>query len=205
MGLYSKYIMPPLLDATMRVRPIMRQRAKVVPLASGRVLEIGIGSGLNIPFYDKNRISHLTGLDPSPDLQVLARKRAAEAGLEVDWITLSSETIPLDDASIDSIVVTYTLCSIPDVHSALLEMRRVLKPGGRMFYCEHGLAPDEGVRAWQNRLNSVWRVVSSGCNMNRDIPALLQDAGFRLDDLQTLYLPGVRLLMFNYWGTATPA
>jgi len=188
----------------MRVRPVMRQRAKIVPLASGRVLEIGIGSGLNLAFYDKTKVDRVIGLDPSPELQVMARKRAAEAGIDVDWVTLSSEVIPLDDASVDSIVVTYTLCSIPDVHSALLEMRRVLKSDGVMHYCEHGLAPDKSVRTWQNRLNPLWKVISVGCNLNREIPALLENAGFRTNDVQTMYLPGWRVVTFNYWGSATP-
>ncbi|MBI5505893.1 MAG: class I SAM-dependent methyltransferase [Deltaproteobacteria bacterium] len=189
----------------MRVRPIMRQRAKVVPLAHGRVLEIGIGSGLNLSFYDKTRVDRVIGLDPSPELQVMARKRAEQAGIDVDWVTLSSEKIPLADATVDSIVITYTLCTIPDVHAALLEMRRVLKSGGSMYYSEHGLAPDESVSKWQNRLNPVWKFMSGGCNMNRNIPTLLKDAGFRVDDLQTIYLPGIRPLMFNYWGSATLA
>lgn len=205
MGIYKKYIAAPLLDATMRVRPIMRQRAKVVPLAHGRVLEIGIGSGLNLSFYDKTRVDRVIGLDPSPELQVMARKRAEQAGIDVDWVTLSSEKIPLADATVDSIVITYTLCTIPDVHAALLEMRRVLKSGGSMYYSEHGLAPDESVSKWQNRLNPVWKFMSGGCNMNRNIPTLLKDAGFRVDDLQTIYLPGIRPLMFNYWGSATLA
>lgn len=205
MGIYKKYVMAPLLDATMQVRPIMRQRAKVVPLASGRVLEIGIGSGLNLSFYDKTKIEGLIGLDPSPELQVLARRRAAEAGIDVDWVTLSSEKIPLADSTIDSIVITYTLCTIPDVHAALLEMRRVLKRDGKMYYSEHGLAPDESVSKWQNRLNPYWRYLSGGCNLNREIPALLNDAGFSTADIQTVYLPGLRPLTFNYWGSATPA
>jgi len=204
-GIYQKYVIPPLLDATMRVRPVMRQRAKVVPLAHGRVLEVGIGTGLNLSFYDKTKVDTLIGLDPSPELQVLARKRAAEAGIDVDWRTLSSEKIPLDDASIDSIVVTYTLCTIPDIHAALLEMRRVLKSNGAIYYSEHGLAPDESVSKWQNRLNPIWKVIAGGCNLNRKIPTLLENAGFRVDDLQTIYLPGLRPLMFNYWGTATLA
>lgn len=204
MGIYQKYIAAPLLDATMRVRPIMRQRAKVVPLACGRVLEIGIGSGLNLSFYDKSKVDKLIGLDPSPELQAMARKRAAEIGLDVDWITLSSEKIPLDDASVDSIVVTYTLCTIPDVHAALLEMRRVLKSNGTMYYCEHGLAPDESVSKWQHRLNPYWKCMSGGCNMNRKIPELIEAAGFGVPDMQTIYLPGIPLLMFNYWGAATP-
>ena len=124
MGFYDRYILPRMLDLTMGMKPIMRQRAKVVPLARGRVLEIGIGSGLNLSFYDKTKVDKVLGLDPSPELAVMAKKRAAEAGIDVDWLTLSSEKIPLPDSSVDSIVITYTMCTIPDVHSALLEMRR---------------------------------------------------------------------------------
>jgi len=204
-GIYKKYIAAPLLDATMSLRPMMRQRAKVVPLACGRVLEIGIGSGLNLSFYDKTKVEKLIGLDPSPELQVMARRRAAEAGIDVDWLTLSSEKIPLADATIDSIVITYTLCTIPDVHAALLEMRRVLKSGGAMYYSEHGLAPDESVSKWQNRINPYWKLISGGCNLNRKIPTLLEDAGFRVADVQTIYLPGLRPLTYNYWGSATLA
>jgi len=187
----------------MRDKCIMRQRGKVVPLAHGRVLEVGIGSGLNLSFYDKSRLEKLVGLDPSPELGKLARKRAAEAGVDVDWLALSSEKIPLPDASVDSIVITYTMCTIPDVHSALLEMRRVLKSGGQMFFSEHGRAPDASVRKWQDRINPVWGRIAGGCRLNRDVPRILQDAGFELTDLQTMYLPGPRPMTFNYWGTAT--
>ncbi|HYC55810.1 MAG TPA: class I SAM-dependent methyltransferase [Candidatus Binatia bacterium] len=203
MGLYERYVLPHLLDLAMRDKCIMRQRGKVVPLAHGRVLEVGIGSGLNLSFYDKSRLEKLVGLDPSPELGKLARKRAAEAGVDVDWLALSSEKIPLPDASVDSIVITYTMCTIPDVHSALLEMRRVLKSGGQMFFSEHGRAPDASVRKWQDRINPVWGRIAGGCRLNRDVPRILQDAGFELTDLQTMYLPGPRPMTFNYWGTAT--
>lgn len=189
----------------MRVRPIMRQRAKVVPLAHGRVLEVGIGSGLNLSFYDKSKVEKVIGMDPSPELGAIARRRAAEAGIDVDWVELSSEKIPLADASVDSIVITYTMCTIPDVHSALLEMRRVLKGGGTMYFSEHGLAPDESVRRWQRRINPYWKRLAGGCNLDRKIPTLLEDAGFRVADVQTIYLPGLRPLTFNYWGSVTAA
>jgi ubiquinone/menaquinone biosynthesis C-methylase UbiE len=205
MGLYERYVLPRLLDFAMRDKTIMRQRAKVVPLAHGRVLEVGIGSGLNLSFYDKTRVEKVLGLDPSPELQTMARRRAEEAGVEVDWLALSSEKIPLPDASVDSIVITYTMCTLPDAHAALLEMGRVLKPDGRMYFSEHGLAPDESVRRWQNRLNPVWKKLAGGCNLNRSVPAMLEGAGFRLEEVQTMYLPGLRPLTFNYWGSAARA
>ncbi|HXC51109.1 MAG TPA: class I SAM-dependent methyltransferase [Candidatus Limnocylindrales bacterium] len=205
MGLYSRYVLPRLLDFAMRDKPIMRQRAKVVPLAHGRVLEVGIGSGLNLSFYDKSKVDKVLGLDPSPELNVWARQRAAEAGIDVDWLALSSERIPLPDDSVDSIVITYTMCTIPDVHSALLEMRRVLRPGASMYFSEHGVAPDASVRKWQNRLNPLWGKLAGGCNINRNVPKLLEDAGLHLDEIETMYLPGPRPLTFNYWGSASKA
>jgi len=204
-GFYESKVLPKILDMAMSVRPVMRQRAKVVPLAHGRVLEVGIGSGLNLSFYDKTKVDRVLGLDPSPELQVMARKRAEEAGIEVDWLALSSEKIPLPDASIDSIVITYTMCTIPDVHSALLEMGRVLKSEGRLYFSEHGLAPDESVRRWQHRINPYWKLIAGGCNLNRSVPAMLENAGFRLEDVGTIYLPGLRPLTFNTWGTAAKA
>lgn len=205
MGFYESRILPKLLDKAMSVRPIMRQRQKVVPLARGRVLEVGIGSGLNLSFYDRGKVDRVLGLDPSPELQAMAKRRADEAGVEVDWLALSSEKIPLDDDSVDSIVITYTMCTIPDVHSALLEMRRVLKPEGRMHFSEHGLAPDASVRRWQERINPWWKRIAGGCNLNRSVTGMLDAAGFRLDDVGTIYLPGLRPLTFNTWGTATKA
>ena len=204
-GFYESKVLPKILDMTMSVRPVMRQRAKVVPLAHGRVLEVGIGSGLNLSFYDKTKVDRVLGLDPSPELQVMARKRAEEAGIEVDWLALSSEKIPLPDASVDSIVITYTMCTIPDVHSALLEMGRVLKNEGRLYFSEHGLAPDESVRRWQHRINPFWKLIAGGCNLNRSVPVMLENAGFLLEDVGTIYLPGLRPLTFNTWGTAAKA
>ena len=205
MGLYSRHVLPRIIDRTLQDRPMMRQRAKVVPLAHGRVLEVGIGSGLNLSFYDKGKVDKVVGLDPSPELQMKARRRAAEAGIEVEWLTLSGEKIPLPDGSVDSIVVTYTLCTIPDAHSALLEMRRVLKRGACLYFSEHGAAPDASVRKWQERLNPLWRRISGGCNMNRNIPKMLEDAGLQIESIDTIYLPGLRPLTYNYWGSASRA
>ena len=155
--------------------------------------------------YDRAKVWKITGLDPALQMHRLASKRIAQAALDVELVALSAEQIPLDDASFDCVVVTYTLCSIPDPAAALKEMRRVLKAGGRLLFCEHGRAPDERVRRWQDRLNPYWGKIAGGCHLNRDIPALIGAAGFTCRDLQTMYLPGPRPLTYNYWGEAVPA
>ncbi len=204
MGLYARYVFPRILDFVMRQEPVRLQREQVVPRARGDVLELGVGSGLNLPHYDRARITRLRAIDPSPDLQRLARQRADAAGIDVELLTASAEEIPLPDASVDTVVITYTLCSIPAVERALGEMRRVLRPAGTLLFSEHGRAPDPGVVRWQDRLNPIWRRISSGCNMNRPIADLLGGAGFALPELETAYLPGPRVLTFTYWGRATP-
>lgn len=180
----------------------MKQREKIVPLAKGRVLEIGIGSGLNLPFYTPGRVKHLWGLDPSHEMWALAQKKLGIVDFDVEFIEAPAENIPLDDGSADTILITYTLCTIPDIRSALEEARRVLKPDGSLVFCEHGLAPDESVRRWQNRLNPLWKRMGGGCNLNRPIPTAIQQAGFRIRDMDTMYLPGWKPASFNYWGTA---
>jgi SAM-dependent methyltransferase len=201
---YERHILPFVIDLACGVKPVRRQREKVVPLAHGRVLEVGMGSGLNLPYYDKSRVAAIVGLDPSPGMRRRAEQRIAQAGLAVEFVGLSAEKIPLPDAAFDSVLITYTLCSIPDPLAALAEMRRVLKPDGRLIYCEHGRAPDESVRRWQDRLTPLWRRIGGGCHLNRDIPALLGAGGFACDDVQTMYLPGLRPLTYNYWGEAVP-
>jgi ubiquinone/menaquinone biosynthesis C-methylase UbiE len=202
MGLYDRYILPRVIDLAMRQEPVMRQRRKVVPQASGRVLEIGIGSGLNLAFYDRARVTKLWGLEPSEELRRVARDRAREAGLEVEFLGLPGESIPLEDASVDTVVTTYTLCTIPGVAQALHEMRRVLVPGGALLFSEHGRAPDPGVVRWQDRLNRAWGWIGGGCNLNRPIADLIRGAGFDLADLETMYLPGPRPMTYTYWGRA---
>ncbi len=202
---YERYILPPALDFACGLPMISRQRQLVVPLAQGRVLEVGIGTGLNMRYYDKTRVTKITGLDPALQLHPLARERIAQTGLDVELVGLSAEQIPLPDASFDTVLMTYTLCSIPDALAALREMRRVLAPGGRLLFCEHGRAPDASVRRWQDWLQPLWGRVAGGCHLGRDIPALLQEAGFRLTDLHTRYLPGPRPFTFHYWGEALPA
>lgn len=199
---YDRFILPRALDIACGLHMIGRQRALVVPLAQGRVLEIGVGTGLNMRYYNKARVSKITALDPALELHPLARERIAQAGLEVELLGLSAEQIPLPEASFDTVLMTYTLCTIPDPLAALREMRRVLAPGGRLLYCEHGRAPDASVRRWQERLQPLWGPLAGGCHLGRDIPALLEEAGFKLPDLHTRYLPGPRPFTFHYWGEA---
>ena len=200
---YERHVLPCLLDLACGIQPVAEQRRKVVPLASGRVLEVGIGTGLNLEHYDTTRIESIVGLDPGLEMHRLARKRAKASGLAVELVGLSAERIPYPDGSFDSVLVTYSLCSIPKPVAALTEMRRVLKPGGRLIFCEHGAAPDADVRRWQDRLTPLWSTLAGGCHLNRDIPRLLQDAGLRSRDMEAMYLPGLRPLTYSYWGTAT--
>lgn len=199
---YERHVLPWLVDIACGVRPVRRQRRKVVPLASGRVLEIGIGTGLNLEHYDRARIEKIVGLDPGLEMHPQARRRSRRAGIDVELVGLSAERIPFDDCSFDTVLVTYALCTIADPAAALGEMRRVLKGGGRLVFCEHGLAPDAAVRRWQRRLTPWWARLAGGCHLDRDIPRLLKDAGFESADMQATYLPGPRPLTYNYWGTA---
>lgn len=202
MNLYDHYLLPYLIDMACGIKPVQRQRAKIVPRATGRVLEIGIGTGRNLPFYDKTKLDELYGLDPAEQMHRLARKRMRKSGINVHLLTLSAEEIPEPDASFDALVMTFTLCSISEPVKAVKEMKRVLKPGGRLLFCEHGLAPDASVQKWQHRLTPIWKPLAGGCHLDRDIPALLREGGFRIAELETLYLPGPKPLTFNYLGTA---
>ena len=202
MGFYDRYLLPRLVHFTCGLKPAMKQRRKVVPLASGNVLEIGIGSGLNIPLYDQSRVQRLWGLDPSPEMWSIARRNADQFHLDAEYLESGAESIPLEDDAADTVVMTYTLCTIPEPEQALAEIRRVLKPNGKLLFCEHGRSPDPGVRRWQDRLNPLWGMLSGGCNLNRPISELLGDAGFHSPDLKTMYIPGWKPACFNYWGSA---
>lgn len=181
------------------------ERSKLVPQAVGRVLEIGIGSGLNLPFYDPARVERVTGLDPSAGMLTMADRAAARAGVAVDLVEARAEAIPCDTGVFDTVVCTFSLCTIPGDREALVEMARVLAPGGRLLFCEHGLAPDRSVRRWQERLTPIWSRVGGGCRLDRDIPALLTSGGFRILELESAYAPGWRPAAFHYRGVAIPA
>jgi len=200
MGWYAKYILPRITHFLCSSKLITQQREKVVPRARGRVLEIGIGSGLNLPFYDSNKVRHVWGLDPHEDMWHLAGTRGA--AFDVEYLQASAEKIPLEDGSADSIVVTYTLCSVPQTIEALRDMRRVLRAGGELIFCEHGAAPEPGVRRWQERLNPIWQKAAGGCRLNLQIPNLLEQGGFKIRALDTMYIQGPKIASFNYWGTA---
>ena len=203
MGLYSKYLLPKVMHFVCGQKPTMKQRQKVVPLAQGRVLEVGIGSGLNLAFYDATKVTKVWGLDPSPEMIQMAQEAARSTPIEVEFIELPSDDIPLEDNSVDTVLLTYTLCTISDAAPALRQMARVLRPGGQLIFCEHGAAPDASVRRWQDRVNPIWKRFSGGCHLNRPIPTLIEASGFRIKGMDTMYLPGWRPATFNYWGTAT--
>jgi ubiquinone/menaquinone biosynthesis C-methylase UbiE len=203
MGLYQRYVVPRLIDLSCSGKPVRKQREKIVPAAEGRVLEVGVGSGLNFPHYDPAKVERVFGLDPSGPLIEKAAGRATRSGLDVEFIPLRGEEIPLEDNSVDTVLVTYTLCTIDDLAAAFDQMRRVLVPNGKLLFCEHGRAPDSAVRKWQDRLNPVWRVIGGGCNLNRNIPKLIGDNGFRIDSMDVMYLPGTpKFTGYNFWGTA---
>jgi ubiquinone/menaquinone biosynthesis C-methylase UbiE len=202
MGIYAKYILPRLLDLAMRDKDMARLRGLWVPKARGEVLELGIGSGLNLRFYS-SEVTRVHGVDPSVELQTTARERAKKTLLEVNFLLQSAEEpLELASGSIDTIVTTWTLCSIPDPSKALREGRRVLKPGGRVIFLEHGRSPDARVRTWQDRITPGWKHIAGGCHLNRPIATLLTDAGFRIGELETSYLRGPRPMTFTYQGYA---
>ena len=203
MGFYNKHILPCCLDKACGIGPITRQREKVVPLAEGVVLEIGIGSGQNLPHYNTSKVRKIIGVDPDEHIWKRSEKRRSDCPIPIERIGLSGEDIPLDKNTADSVVVTYSLCTIPDPVKALLEMKRILKPGGKILFSEHGKAPDAKVHRWQNRIDPVWKKLAGGCHSGRDIPDLFRQAGLTLDSLQEMYIPGPRVLSYNYWGIAT--
>ena len=197
---YERYFLPRLLNLAMKAPALNQVRRQLVPMATGRVLEIGIGSGLNLPYYDKS--VHVTGVDPSVELQRYARDVADEAGIEVDFLTTGGEEIPADDNSFDSVVMTWTLCTIAEPGRALAEIRRVLKPGGQVVFAEHGEAPDAGIARWQARLNPMWNAMAGGCNLNRQIVPLYEDNGYAFADITQGYLPGPKIATYTFRGLA---
>lgn len=202
MGLYGKYVLPRLIDLAMRNQETARLRAAVIPQARGEVLEVGIGSGLNLPFYSE-QVQRVYGVEPSLELQQMARRKILSPSIEVAFLSQSAEeALPLPDASIDTVVITWTLCSIPDTSKALQQMYRVLKKHGRLIFVEHGRAPDPSVARWQERLTPLWKRMTGGCHLDRKVDDLLRAAGFRITELTKSYLPGPRPMTYTYWGLA---
>jgi len=201
MGLYSRYVLPKLIDTACSQPPMQALRERYVSRADGRVLEIGIGSGLNLPHYS-DCVTSITGLDPAAELTVMARQRAESANAPVDLLQVSGEEIPADDRSYDTLVCTWTLCSIPNVYRALQEMHRVLKPGGSFYFVEHGLAPEPGVQGWQRRLEPMWKKIGGGCHLTRKADELIANAGFVVGELDSGYQPGPRFAAFMTHGVA---
>ena len=204
MGLYNKYVLPKVVDWTCKQKPNMRQRMKVIPLATGNVLEIGIGSGLNLPLYNNNNIKHLTAIDPSKEMWDKNLIDTETLPFEFAFTKAFAENIPEENDSFDTVVITYTLCTILDTNKALEEMRRVLKPNGKLIFCEHGKAPEKSIQKWQNMINPLWKRFGGGCNLNRDIPLIIEENGFKISKMETMYIPGWKIGSFNYWGTADP-
>ena len=205
MGLYSRHVLPRLIDGLCGLEAITEQRRKVVPHATGVVLEVGIGSGLNLPLYDPERVTRVIGVDPDDAMWRRSARRRSLCPFPIERIGLSGEEIPLETGCAETVLVTYALCTIPDPRAALTEMRRVLRPGGRLLFLEHGEAPAPAVRRWQQRIAPLWRRIAGGCHPDRPILRLIEDAGWRTECLEQGYIKGPKPLTYNYWGWAKSA
>jgi len=201
--LYERYLLPHLIDRSCSLGQVMKTRSQIIPLARGRVLEIGIGTGLNLAFYDAAHVTAIVGVDPAAHMHSLAHRRALGIGIPVQTIGLELGEIRAPAQSFDSVVCTFTLCTIPDAIAAMREMRRVLKPEGKLLFAEHGLAPDAAVARWQHRLTPMWKPFAGGCHLNRDIPALISAGGFDIKELHTGYLGSPRPMTWVYRGWAS--
>jgi len=199
---YERYVLPKLIDVVCSTGNVMKARSKIVPQALGEVLEVGIGSGLNLQFYDSKKVTSIIGIDPASQMQTLARKRTADINIPIEVIAVDVQGIHADTDRFDTIVMTFTLCSIDDPVAAIREMARVLKPDGRLLFCEHGLAPDLSIKRWQYRLTPFWKPMAGGCHLDRDIPAMIRAGGFVIDELSEEYLPGPRPMSYVYSGVA---
>lgn len=202
MGFYSKHILPSLINLTCKTSSLTKQREKVIPFATGNILEIGVGTGLNLPFYNSRNILKLTAIDPYEETWQKREIDISKLDYKFEFVKASAEDLPFKNNTFDTIVITYSLCTIPDVDKALREMSRVLKQDGILIFCEHGVAPDKKVSATQDFINPIWKPLSGGCNLNRNIPELIEKNGFTIQDLKSMYIPGWKFASYNFWGSA---
>ncbi|MEE8537357.1 MAG: class I SAM-dependent methyltransferase [Acidobacteriota bacterium] len=203
MSLYEQHVLPWILEWLGDMKPSRVLRRQIVPRATGTVLEIGFGTGHNFEHYDRGKVTKILALDPSSGMRKIAARRLRSLEIPCEIVPLPGEEIPLEDQSVDTVLTTFTLCTIPQVSRALREMRRVLRPAGRLVFCEHGRAPDDGVRRWQGRLNPIQKTLFGGCHLDRRIPDLIGEGGFQIEDLEAGYVPGIpKALGYVYRGTA---
>lgn len=203
MNLYEEKVLPHLINCACGSKQVMKLRSEIVPQCRGQVLEIGMGSGLNLEFYQAKHVEFVWGLEPSTGMRQKAQSKLRKSPVEVKWLDLPGEAIPLEDNSVDTVLLTFTLCTIPDPQTALAQMRRVLKPGGKLLFCEHGLSDSRKIKKWQHRVNPVWTKLAGGCNLNREIDQLIADAGFNIDTLREFYAPKTpKVAGFIYMGSA---
>ncbi|GHD46856.1 Ubiquinone/menaquinone biosynthesis C-methylase UbiE [Marinobacter persicus] len=203
MRFYDERILPHLVDKACSMGQVMKLRQQLVPLARGRVLEVGMGSGVNLALYNPEQVEHVYGLEPSEGMRRKALKNLESSPVSVEWLGLPGEQIPLADNSIDTVLLTFTLCTIPDWHTALQQMKRVLKPGGELLFLEHGEAPHETTRKWQHRITPGWKKIAGGCHLNRHIADLIRQAGFEITELENLYMPNApKIAGYLYKGRA---
>jgi ubiquinone/menaquinone biosynthesis C-methylase UbiE len=206
MNFYDRHVLPHLINWGCGLEVMAEQRQRIVPRARGRVLEIGVGSGLNLAYYDPRKVDAVVGIDPGEEILALAAPRAASMPFSVELLAESAEQISLPSQSFDSVVMTFSLCTIPHPEAALAEIRRLLKPEGQLLFSEHGRAPETNISRWQDRVNPLWGKIAGGCNLNRNIDHLISAAGFRIDEMEAGYLPGVPLKIagYQYVGVAVP-
>lgn len=203
MGFYDERILPHIIDCTCSVGQVMKLRSQVVPRASGTVLEVGMGSGINLEFYNPETVNLVYGLEPSEGMRRKALPNLSRSPVTVEWLDLPGEKIPLEDESVDTVLLTFTLCTIPDWQVALQQMKRVLRPGGELLFLEHGQAPDAAVRKWQHRITPTWKKIAGGCHLNRPIAELIRETGFEITELENLYMPKApRFAGYIYKGRA---
>jgi len=202
MSLYEKYFLPKLLDFCCGMEGFQNKRSQIVPLAHGRILEIGIGSGLNFDHYNFDKVEEIIGVDPAVSSVAMARSRSSQYNSKISFIESSAESIDLPSNTFDCVVIGYSLCTIPDPLKALAEARRLMKPEGSLFFMEHGLAPEQNIQKWQHRLTPGWKKIGGGCNLNRDIENLISSSGFQFKSLSKKYIKGPKIAAFQYYGEA---